>query len=195
MAITFRYYFDSFFIIQLVESCLMILVFLMLLLSSKVQEKNYKKQYLLNYAGIIGIILVSIYAALPTVVCTPPITGLCYTLGFFRRMIFYIPVLVSLGILLFLFGKENRETYSSFLYYSGICWIVTFFGYFFALLVIKLGLWMLAIIGSVSYLAIPAFILMLVHGAKFKDRFFILSGVFYFLSWLSSILLPVFISF
>ncbi len=174
MAITFRYYFESFFIMQLVESCFMILVFLMLILSSRAQEKDYRKHYLLNYAGIIGITLVSIYTTLPTIVCTPPITGLYYTLGFFKGMIFYIPLLVSLGILLFLFGKENIETYSSFLYYSGICWIVTFFGYFFALLMIRLGLWMLVIIGNVSYFAIPACILMIVHGVKFKDKFFVL---------------------
>lgn len=195
MAITFRYYFGSFFIFRLVESCFMILVFVMLLLSSRVQDKDYKKQYILNYAGIIGIILVCIYAALPTVVCTPPITGLCYTIGFFGGLIYHIPVLVSLGIFLFLFGKENRETYGTFLYYSSICWIVTFFGYFFGLLVIRLGLWMLAIFGFVSYLAIPAFILMIIHGAKFNDKFFVLSGVFYILSWLSAIVLPLFISF
>ena len=195
MTVIFRYYFDSFFVMRLVESSFMILGFVMLLLSSRIKDKDYKKQYFLNYAGIFGIILVSIFAALPTVVCTPPITELCYTIGFFRGIIFYIPLLVSLGILLFLFGKENRETHSSFLYYSGICWIVTFFGFFFGLLGLSFGLLMLLFIGIVSYLAIPAFILMIIHGAKFKDNFFVLSGLFVILSWLSSIILPFFINF
>ncbi|MFX1567424.1 MAG: hypothetical protein ACFFCV_03550 [Promethearchaeota archaeon] len=193
MAIYFRYNFDS--LLLMIGSSFMILGFIMLFLASRVQEKDYKKPYLLKYAGIIGIIVVSISATLPTIVCTPPISGLCYILGFFRALIFYIPLLVSLGILLFLFGKENRETYSNFLYYSGICWIVTFFGFFFGLLVISFGLWMLLFIGMISYLAIPAFILMIIHGAKFKDNFFVLSGLLFILSWLSSIILTMFISF
>jgi len=193
MAVTFRYDFDGFFITRLVEGGLMILVYLMLFLSSRVQEQDRRELHLLKYAGIIGIIFVGIYTPLPTLVCYPPVTGLCYTIAFFKGLILYIPVLVSLGILVFLFGKKNQEIYGRFLYYSGILWMVMFMGGIFALLVLNFELWMLMFLGITTYFAIPAFILMIVHGAKFNDKFFILAGAFYILSWLSSIILPWFL--
>lgn len=195
MAITFRYDFDGFFITRLIQGCFLISVYLMLLLSSRVQDQDRRELHLLKYAGIIGIIFVGIHTTLPTLVCSPPVTGLCYTIAFFKGLILYIPVLVSLGILLFLFGNQNQEIYGRFLYYSGILWMVTFMGDIFALLVLNFKLWMLMFLGIATYLAIPAFILMIVHGAKFKDNFFILAGVFYILSWISSIILPLFLPF
>ena len=195
MTVTFRYDFDGFFLMKLVEGCLMISVYLMLLLSSRFQDQDRRDLNLLKYAGIIGIIFVGIYTALPTLVCSPPITGLCYTIAFFKGLIYRIPILVSLGILLFLFGNQNQETNGRFLYYSGIFWMVAFMGFFIGLLVLNFGLWMLFSLGIATYFAVPAFAMMIVHGAKFKDNYFILAGVFYILSWLSSIILPLFITF
>jgi hypothetical protein len=50
---------------------------------------------------------------------------------------------------------------------------------------------LLLIVGGLSYLAIPAIILMIVHGAKYKDRYFILAGNFYIISWFVVVFLPL----
>ena len=52
MTVTFRYDFDGFFLMKLVEGCLMISVYLMLLLSSRFQDQDRRDLNLLNIPGL-----------------------------------------------------------------------------------------------------------------------------------------------
>ena len=194
MTITFGYFFNMFFIMNIVEGIFLVLVYLMLIYSSKNQPRENKSSQLLKNAGIIGIVLSVLGAALPTLICSmcsPSEIVVAGIYGFMATMISLIPMLLCLGISLFLVGKRNKETYGQILFVSGILWILAFIGYAFGnFVVIFMIIELLVFIGMLSYLAIPAVILMIVHGAKLKDRYFVLAGIFYIISWLGIVFIP-----
>jgi len=190
MTVTFAYFFDMFFFTNLVEGIALILLYSMFILSSRNQPRENKSDQLLKRAGIIGIIFSVFKLVRPTIVCTPPDYGVCHIYGFSVGLISFVPVLVCLGASLFLLGKRNKEKYGQILIASGILWIVAFFGYAIGLGAIMFGMWMLISLGFLSYLSIPAVILMIIHGAKFNDKYFVLAGFFYIISWLAVIFIP-----
>ena len=190
MTVTFAYFFDMFFFTNLVEGIALILLYSMFILSSRNQPRENKSDQLLKRAGIIGIIFSVFKLVRPTIVCTPPDYGVCRIYGFSVGLISFVPVLVCLGASLFLLGKRNKEKYGQILIASGILWIVAFFGYAIGLGAIMFGMWMLISFGFLSYLSIPAVILMIIHGTKFTDKYFVLAGFFYIISWLAVILIP-----
>ena len=190
MTVTFAYFFDMFFFTNLVEGIALILLYSMFILSSRNQPRENKSDQLLKRAGIIGIIFSVFKLVRPTIVCTPPDYGVCLIYGFSVGLISFVPVLVCLGTSLFLLGKRNKGKYGQILIASGILWIVAFFGYAIGLGAIMFGMWMLISLGFLSYLSIPAVILMIIHGAKFNDKYFVLAGFFYIISWLAVILIP-----
>ena len=190
MTVTFAYFFNMFFFINLVEGIALILLYSMFILSSRNQPRENKSDQLLKRAGIIGIIFSVFKLVRPTIVCTPPDYGVCRIYGFSVGLISFVPVLVCLGVSLFLLGKRNKEKYGQILIASGILWIVAFFGYAIGLGAIMFGMWMLISLSFLSYLSISAVILMIIHGAKFNDKYFVLAGFFYIISWLAVILIP-----
>ena len=190
MTVTFAYFFDLFFFMNLVEGIALILLYSMFILSSRNQPRENKSDQLLKRAGIIGIIFSVFKLVRPTIVCTPPDIGVCRIYGFSIGLVSFVPVLVCLGASLFLLGKRNKEKYGQILIASGILWIVAFFGYAIGLGAITFGMWMLVPLGFLSYLSIPAVILMIIHGAKFKDKYFVLAGFFYFITWLAVLIIP-----
>ena len=190
MTVTFEYFFDMFFFTNLVEGIALILLYSMFILSSRNQPRENKSDQLLKRAGIIGIIFSVFKLVRPTIVCTPPDHGVCRIYGFSVGLISLVPVLVCLGASLFLLGKGNKEKYGQLLIASGILWIVAFFGYAIGLGAIMFGMWMFISLGFLSYLSIPAVILMIIHGAKFNDKHFVLAGFFYVISWLAVIFIP-----
>lgn len=190
MTVTFAYFFDMFFFMNLVEGIALILVYSMFILSSRNQPRENKSDQLLKRAGIIGIVFSVFKLVRPTMVCTPPDYGVCQIYGFSIGLISVVPVLVCLGASLFLLGKRNKEKYGQILLASGILWIVAFLGYAIGLAALRFGMWMLIPLGLLSYLSIPAVILTIIHGAKFKDRYFALAGIFYVISWLAVLLIP-----
>ena len=190
MAVTFAYFFDMFFFTNLVEGIALIFLYSMFILSSRNQPRENKSDQLLKRAGIIGIIFSVFKLVRPTIVCTPPDYGVCRIYGFSVGLISFVPVLVCLGVSLFLLGKRNKEKYGQILIASGILWIVAFFGYAIGLGAIMFGMWMLISLSFLSYLSISAVILMIIHGAKFNDKYFVLAGFFYIISWLAVIIIP-----
>ena len=190
MTVTFAYFFDMFFFTNLVEGIALILLYSMFILSSRNQPRENKSDQLLKRAGIIGIIFSVFKLVRPTIVCTPPDYGVCLIYGFSVGLISFVPVLVCLGASLFLLGKRNKEKYGQILIASGILWIVAFFGYAIGLGSIMFDMWMLISLGFLYYLSIPAVILMIIHGAKFNDKYFVLAGFFYIISWLAVIFIP-----
>jgi hypothetical protein len=91
---------------------------------------------------------------------------------------------------MFILGKRNKGNYGKTLFISGILWIIAFFGFIIELVVVSLGAWTLVLLGVSSYLYIPAVILTIIHGFKFKDNFFVLAGVLFTISWFVALILP-----
>ena len=194
MTVTFAYFFNVFFFSNLVQYIALILVYSMFILSSRYQPRENKSDQLLKKAGIIGIVFSVLRLVLPTMVCTPPDYSVCRIYGFSVRLISFVPVLVCLGACLYLLGKRNKEKYGQILIASGILWMLAFFGYAIGLVAMLFNLWILMPLGMLSYISIPAVILTIIHGAKFKDKYFILAGFFFVISWLAVLivaLLPI----
>ena len=195
MTITFGYFFDMFFVMDLFEGIFLALVYLMLIFSSRNQPRDNKSSQLLRNAGIFGIVLSILPIAFPTLICsscTPSEIFVARIYGTTIPLISLIPMLVCLGISLILLGKRNKETYGQTLIASGILWLLAFLGFAIGYIVFMFGMWVLMSLGLLSYLTIPAAILTIVHGIKFKDKFFILAGIFYILSLLAMFIIPWF---
>lgn len=181
-------------ITDIVEGVFLVLVYLMFILSSRNQSRENKSAQLLKVAGIIGIVLTVLAVALPHILCLycDPFEFLVFRIyGFSVILISLIPMLFSLGISLLLVGIRNKEKYGQVLMVSGILWIIAFVGYVIGYFAIQFMMIILLIfLTPLSYLAIPAVILMIVHGGKNKDRYFVLAGVFYIISWFFVVFLP-----
>ncbi len=193
MTITFGYFFGMFFFMDLFEGIFLVLAYLMFIFSSRNQPRDNKSSQLLRNAGIIGIILTILVIAFPTLICsscTPSEILIARIYGTTITIISQIPMLVCFGVSLILLGKRNKETYGEILIASGILWLIAFLGYAIGFIALLFGMSMLLSIAMLSYLSIPATILTIVHGIKFKDKFFVLAGIFYILSWLAVLIVP-----
>lgn len=193
MTITFGYFFGMFFFMDLFEGIFLVLAYLMFIFSSRNQPRDNKSSQLLRNAGIIGILLTILAIAFPTLICsscTPSEIFVARMYATTITIISQIPMLVCFGVSLILLGKRNKETYGQILIASGILWLIAFLGYAIGFISLLFGMWMFLSIGILSYLSIPAVILTIVHGIKFKDKFFILAGIFYILSWLAMLIIP-----
>jgi len=197
MALTFRYFFNMFFIADIVEGLFLVLVYLMFIFSSNNQPRENKSSQLLKNAGIIGIVLTVLAVALPQTYCLNCGVSEIFVAriyGFSFILVSLIPMLLCLGISLVLVGNRNKEVYGQILMVSGILWILAFLGYAFVYFTMAFTyITMALILGWLTYLTIPAVILMIVHGAKFKDRYFVLAGIFYIISWFVMVFLPWFL--
>jgi hypothetical protein len=166
----------------------------MFIYSSKNQPRENKSSKLLKNAGIIGIALTVLALALPHILCSscgPSEIFVARIYGFVVTIISLVPMLICLGIFLLLVGKRNKETYGQMLFVSGILWILAFLGYAIGYFFIEvITILILIPLTVLSYLAIPAVILMIVHGAKLKDRYFVLAGIFYIISWFVVVFIP-----
>jgi len=165
----------------------------MFIFSSRNQPRDNKSSQLLRNAGIIGIILSILTIAFPTLICsscTPSELFVARMYATTFTLISHIPMLVCFGVSLILLGKRNKETYGQILIASGILWVIAFLGYAIGFIALMFDMWMLMSLGILSYLTIPAVILTIVHGIKFKDKFFVLAGIFFILSWLAILIVP-----
>lgn len=195
MTITFGYFFGMFFFMDLFEGIFLVLAYLMFIFSSRNQPRDNKSSQLLRNAGIIGIFLTIFAIAFPTLICsscTPSEILIARIYGTTITIISQIPMLVCFGVSLILLGKRNKETYGQILIASGILWLLVFLGYAIGFITLIFDMWIFLSIGVLSYLSIPAAILTIVHGVKYKDKFFILVGIFYILSWLATFIVPLF---
>lgn len=195
MTISFVYFFNLFFITDLVEGIFLVLVYLMFIFSSKNQPQENKSSKILKNAGIFGITLTILTVALPTIYCLNCGTSEIFIAGIFAfsfRLVSLIPMLLCLGVALFLVGNRNEVMYGKILMISGILWMSAFVGYALGYFFITFRfISILLVVGLLSYLSIPAIILMIVHGAKYKDRYFILAGVFYIIAWFVVVFFPL----
>lgn len=195
MSISFAFFFDTFFLMNLVEAIFFVLTYTMLFLSSKKQKEEIRLVKLLNITSLISIIISVIPLIRPVVVCINCSSDellIAHSYAFTIEFISIIPILLCLGISFLQIGKANSERYGKILFTSGILWLITFIGYLMAHIALIFGetfpylfLYIMSIFGFLTTLSIPAIILMIIHGAKFKDKYFILAGVFYLLSYSS----------
>lgn len=195
MTITFGYFFGMFFVMDLFEGIGLVLAYLMFIFSSRNQPRENKSSQLLRNAGIIGIAITILVNTFPTLICsscTPSEIFVAKIYATTISLISLIPMLVCFGVTLILLGKRNKETYGQILIASGILWSLAFLGYAIVFIALNFDMGIFFSIGVLSYLSIPAAILTIVHGVKFKDKFFILAGIFYILSWLAIFIVPWF---
>lgn len=187
MTITFGYAFNEAFVIDLVEGVALIIAYSMFIFSAGNQPRENKSYQLLRYAGIFGILLAILPIAFPRIDCLSCTFSELYTAMiyvFSIELISVVPNLVCLGVSLYILGKRNEVIYGKILTISGELWIIAFIGYL-------LGNYEFSHIFSsfnimflfLYYFIIPAFILMTMHGLKFRDGFFILAAFFFICSW------------
>ena len=194
MTITFRYFFDTFLLMDLVEAVFLILVYVSIFLASKNQLRDKGSVSFLRNSSLIGIILSLVPVIAPVVVCTNCSDLELIMAGSIALSITtlsILPMLICLGIGFLLFGKRNREIYGNLLFLSGVFWILAFVGNVSILSSLSFMLpgggflLFLSFFGILNLFLLPALILLIIHGAKMKDKNFILAGVFYILSYLS----------
>ena len=194
MTITFRYFFDTFLLMDLVEAVFLILVYVSIFLASKNQLRDKGSVSFLRNSSLIGIILSLVPVIAPVVVCTNCSDLELIMAGSIALSITtlsILPMLLCLGIGFLLFGKRNREIYGNLLFLSGVFWILAFVGNVSILASLSFMLpgggfnFFLSLFGILNLFLLPALILLIIHGAKMKDKNFILAGVFYILSYLS----------
>ena len=194
MTITLRYFFDTFLLMDLVEAVFLILVYVSIFLASKNQLRDKESVRLLRNSSLVGIILSIVPVIAPVVVCTN-CSGLemimAGSIALSITTLSILPMLLCLGIGFLLFGKRNREIYGNLLFLSGVFWILAFVGNISILASLSFMLpgggfnFFLSLFGILNLFLLPALILLIIHGAKMKDKNFILAGVFYILSYLS----------
>ena len=194
MTITLRYFFDTFLLMDLVEAVFLILVYVSIFLASKNQLRDKGSVSFLRNSSLIGIILSLVPVIAPVVVCTNCSDLELIMAGSIALSITtlsILPMLLCLGIGFLLFGKRNREIYGNLLFLSGVFWILAFVGNVSILSSLSFMLpgggflLFLSFFGILNLFLLPALILLIIHGAKMKDKNFILAGVFYILSYLS----------
>jgi len=203
MAITFSYFsgIDDIipFLTELVGGSFIALVYLMVVFSSKKQPRDNRSSQILMIAGIIGISLTVLGVALPRAYCSicdlseRSIVG-TYNLSITTASL--IPMLLCLGVSLILVSNLNKENDGKILTASGFLWMAAFIGYIIEPLASALAqmtitnLYMWSNLSILAYLVIPAAILLIVHGAKYKNVYFVLAGTLYIISWLVALFLP-----
>ena len=191
MAVTLTYTFDIIFVRSLVESVIFVVMYGMLFLSSRHQPRATKSDQVLKVSSIVGMALSGVRSFLPLMVCTT-LEVACIVYSVFYVLIFYSHTLVGLGIPIFIIGERNYNTYGKTLSVSGVFWIVGSFGYIIIFIFVRFSLGVFLPFGISWYLFIPAVILMIIHGAKFKDTFFSVAGVLFIISWLVYLIVPLF---
>lgn len=189
MAVILRFFFErSAFLAYLVMGIVQIFVYIMFILSSRIQPQKKSKKLLISVA-IIGLILTILYLSLPEVLCTPPdfpYTGICLFSRIFNSIIFVLPILICFGIPILLIGIWNKKQFGVILMISGILWLVAFVGYFFQEPILITIIEFLNVIGlTLALFSLPAAVLMIVHGAKNKDKYFIWAGSLFIVSFIA----------
>jgi hypothetical protein len=201
---TYRHFLEpEFFLIAglplILRTIFMIIVNYYILRASKRQPEGVKKTEYLKWCAIINLIFTSVPLFLPElVIVTPtfPPQDLSFIIWFYilTGLIMSVPFLVSYGILIFLFARQNRENLGSYLYIAGICFLVSY-----SLSLIILGgnvipiflyLDILPYIVAISttifgiftgMIALIGFIFLLIHSVNKRDFNFKMAAIFYFI--------------
>ena len=172
-----------------------------ILRASKAQPEGTKNKLYLKWCATINFIFIPILLILPELVIVTPtfspqdltFMSLFY---FLTGLIVSVPFLISYGVLIFLFARQNRETLGSYIYIASICFLVGF-----SLDLINLGgnlitifliFDILTLVGEVSFvilylgtnlISLVGFVFFLIHGVNNRDINFKMAGILYFIGY------------
>ena len=203
---TYRIYLDpNYFLLSglplVIRIIFMLIVNYYILRASKRQPEGVKKSEYLKWCAIINLIFTLVPLFLPELVIITPtfspqdllFVSLFYIL---TGLILCVPFLISYGVLIFLFARQNRGNLGSYLYIAGICFLVGYSLYsisiggnvipFFLYLDIFPLVWVIPITIlslSASLVSLVGFVFFIIHGVNKRDFNFKMAGIFYFIGF------------
>ena len=204
--LTYRFYLDpNYFLLSglplVIRIVFMLIVNYYILRASKRQPEGVKKTEYLKWCAIINLIFTIVPLFIPELIIVTPtfspqdfsFVSLFYLL---TGLILSVPFLISYGVLIFLFARQNRETLESYLYIASICFLVgysltsiTFGGniiQIFLFLDIFPYVWVIpiTILSLISGLmSLVGFVFFLTHGVNKRDFNFKMAGILYFIGY------------
>lgn len=200
------------FIIPITSSLIAIVYNYFIIKSGKNQPPEVNASKYLIYSGMINIIFIILSYLIPDLRLISPYneveTQIYLAYNIFRGLLFTIPSLITYGVIFLIFGLKNRQRFKSYIMISGILWIIsysvraivlngelyTILFQLFAIDVLTLTS-IFIIVASFGLLILIGFILLIVHGFKNNDNNMIYAGLFFFLGFVLSLIIPLFITF
>lgn len=161
---------------------------------------------------MINIIFIILSYLIPDIILKSPYneveSQIYLAYNIFRGLLFTIPSLITYGVIFLIFGLKNRQRFKSYIMISGILWIISYsvraivlngelYTILFQLTAIDISTLtsIFIIVASFGWLILIGFILLIVHGFKNNDNNMIYAGLVFFLGFVLSLIIPLFITF
>jgi hypothetical protein len=185
MTIIISYFQYEYAISRIFLAALVIIQNILIFESGRKQLEGIKKPHLLKRIAVINILFIIIPFVLPSMssgVYDPieaQTEGMLVNFYYiFLGLLESMPFFFTYGVLLFIFGKINREQYHSFLLTSGILglcgWGISIYTYS----NIDLISWAFILPASLAYIInLCAFPLLMIHGVKNGDKYLLWAGI------------------
>jgi len=196
--------------ITITSSIIAIIYNIFFIQSGRKQSPEIHASKYLIYLGITNIIFIVLSFLIPDLLLSSPFneveTQIYLAYNVFRGLLFSIPSLITYGVIFLIFGLKNRQQLKSYIMISGILWIIYYSvnvivlnGELYTILFLSgLGVWTLTtifiIVSSFGWLVLIGFILLIVHGFKNNDSNMIYAGLVYFIGFVLTFIIPLFIT-
>jgi len=196
--------------ITITSSIIAIIYNIFFIQSGRKQSPEIHASKYLIYLGITNIIFIVLSFLIPDLLLSSPFneveTQIYLAYNVFRGLLFSIPSLITYGVIFLIFGLKNRQQLKSYIMISGILWIIYYSvnvivlnGELYTILILSgLGVWTLTtifiIVSSFGWLLLIGFILLIVHGFKNNDSNMIYAGLVYFIGFVLTFIIPLFIT-
>ena len=196
--------------ITITSSIIAIIYNIFFIQSGRKQSPEVHASKYLIYLGITNISFIVLSFLIPDLLLRSPYneveTQIYLAYNVFRGLLFSIPSLITYGVIFLIFGLKNRQQLKSYIMISGILWIIYYSvnvivlnGELYTILILSgLGVWTLTtifiIVSSFGWLLLIGFILLIVHGFKNNDSNMIYAGLVYFIGFVLTFIIPLFIT-
>ena len=197
--------------ITITSSIIAIIYNIFFIQSGRKQSPEVHASKYLIYLGITNISFIVLSFLIPDLLLSSPFneveTQIYLAYNVFRGLLFSIPSLITYGVIFLIFGLKNRQQLKSYIMISGILWIIYYSvnvivlnGELYMILFQLSGLnvWTLTtiiiIISFFGWLTLIGFILLIVHGFKNNDSNMIYAGLVYFIGFVLTFIIPLFIT-
>lgn len=196
--------------ITITSSIIAIIYNIFFIQSGRKQSPEVHASKYLIYLGITNISFIVLSFLIPDLLLSSPFneveTQIYLAYNVFRGLLFSIPSLITYGVIFLIFGLKNRQQLKSYIMISGILWIIYYSvnvivlnGELYTILFLSgLGVWTLTtifiIVSSFGWLVLIGFILLIVHGFKNNDSNMIYAGLVYFIGFVLTFIIPLFIT-
>ena len=196
--------------ITITSSIIAIIYNIFFIQSGRKQSPEVHASKYLIYLGITNISFIVLSFLIPDLLLSSPFneveTQIYLAYNVFRGLLFSIPSLITYGVIFLIFGLKNRQQLKSYIMISGILWIIYYSvnvivlnGELYTILILSgLGVWTLTtifiIVSSFGWLLLIGFILLIVHGFKNNDSNMIYAGLVYFIGFVLTFIIPLFIT-